>query len=157
MEPAVCSGGFRLICFEADTDYLSPASHFTVLRIMMDKKNITSYQDIQSIVDEHYRQLLQDPYTSAKFHHVNLPDHMPRIYNFWSFILNIEAEEHPYKGSAFEPHTRLNLEHGHFETWLKYLFNALDTYYDGEVVELWKDKARQMGMLFEYKLGIMKD
>jgi hemoglobin len=120
------------------------------------KQPITSYQDIQSIVDEHYRQLLQDPYTSPKFQHVNMPDHMPRIYHFWSFILNIKAEEHPYKGSAFEPHARLNLEHGHFETWLKYLFNALDQNYEGEVVETWKEKARQMGMLFEYKLGLLK-
>jgi hemoglobin len=120
------------------------------------KQPITSYQDIQSIVDEHYRQLLQDAFTNSKFQHVSLPDHMPRIYHFWSFILNIEAEEHPYKGSAFEPHAHLNLEHTHFETWLKYLFNALDQNYEGEVVETWKEKARQMGMLFEYKLGLLK-
>ncbi len=123
---------------------------------MTSKQFITSYHDIKSIVDEHYRQLLQDPYTSSRFQHVNMPDHMPRIYHFWSFILNIEAEDHPYKGSAFEPHSRLNLEHGHFETWLKYLFNALDQNYEGEVVETWKEKARQMAMLFEYKLGILK-
>jgi hemoglobin len=124
---------------------------------MPSKQSIASYADIKSIVDEHYRQLLQDPYTSPKFEHVKLPAHMPRIYNFWSFILNIEAVEHPYKGSAFEPHTHLDLDHGHFETWLKYLFNALDQHYEGEVVETWKEKARQMGMLFEYKLGLMKE
>ena len=139
------------------TTVIPPAHNFHFLRPMPQKSHITSYQDIQSIVDEHYRLLLQDPYTSPKFLHVNLPEHMPRIYHFWSFILNIEADEHPYKGSAFEPHTHLDLEHGHFQTWLKYLFTALDQNYEGEVVDIWKEKARQMGLFFEYKLGILKD
>ncbi len=124
---------------------------------MPDKRPITSYLDIQSIVDEHYRQLLDDPFTSPKFQHINLPEHMPRIYNFWSFVLNVDAAEHPYRGSAFEPHARLHLEHRHFETWMKYLFNAIDRHYEGEVAEIWKGKAGQMGILFEYKLGLLKE
>jgi hemoglobin len=124
---------------------------------MPDKRPIASFLDIQFVVDEHYRQLLDDPYTSPKFQHVNLPEHMPRIYNFWSFILNVDAADHPYRGSAFEPHAPLNLERGHFEAWMKYLFNAIDSHYEGEVAEIWKEKASQMGMLFEYKLGLLKE
>lgn len=122
---------------------------------MTTKRLIQSFQDVRQIVDEHYRQLLEDDYTAPLFQHLNLETHLPRIYNFWSFILNIEAAEHPYTGSAFEPHARLPLEHQHFQKWMEFLYHAIDQHHDGEMADLWKEKARQMGMLFEYKLGLM--
>lgn len=124
---------------------------------MSAKRTIQSFVDIQNIVDEHYRQLLADTYTAPVFRHLDLETHLPRIYSFWSFILNIEAVEHPYKGSAFEPHARLGLDHGHFERWMQFLFNAIDQHYEGDTANVWKEKARQMGLLFEYKLGLIKD
>lgn len=124
---------------------------------MSKKRPVSTYIDICAVVDEHYRQLLENPITAPKFEHIDLPKHLPRIYHFWSFLLNIEPEEHPYKGSAFEPHARLELEHVHFEIWMSCLFNAIDMKHDGEVAALWKEKAKQMGLLFEYKLGLLKE
>jgi len=120
------------------------------------RTDIATFSDISKVVHQQYAQLLIDDLTASTFAHLNLEEHLPVICNFWCFVLNVEAEQHAYRGSAFEPHVKLNLTHRHFEVWMNFLYSAIDESFAGPMADTWKEKARQMGMLFEYKLGLVQ-
>jgi hemoglobin len=113
--------------------------------------------DIECIVREQYRQLLEDPFTSPVFSHLDLEAHFPKIFTFWSFVLDIDAGNNPYRGSAFEPHTKLGLTAEHFERWLKYLHTSIAKKYSGDNASKWIAKSNELGLMFQYKLGLIQD
>jgi len=119
--------------------------------------DVSSSKDVQKVVQQQYAALLQNPATAPKFSHLNLEEHLPRIFTFWCFVLGIESGQHPYKGSAFEPHVKLDLSNADFDVWMQYLFEAIDAYFKGPLAEDWKKRAEQMGILFRYKLGLIEN
>lgn len=120
-------------------------------------KDVSGRADVQSVVREQYAGLLKHAYTAPKFAHLNLDEHLPKIDDFWCFVLGIDAEEHPYRGSAFEPHVKLHLDAEDFRLWMHFLFTAIDDSFAGPVATDWKKRAEQMGMLFRHKLGLPLD
>lgn len=117
-------------------------------------RDLSNKEDVKTIVDIQYGNLLKDPETAPVFQHLTIEDHLPTIYKFWCFVLDIEAAENRYTGSAFEPHTKLKLEEKHFEIWLSYLHNAINQHFEGENAQKWIEKSNQLGLMFQYKLGI---
>jgi hypothetical protein len=118
-------------------------------------RDIESFEDIKSIVDKQYAGLISDETTSRHFKELDFDTHLPRIYNFWTFILEVDPINHPYKGSAFEPHTRLGLTVEDFRIWQHYLKDAILSQFEGPVAVKMLQKAEQLGMMFEYKLGLL--
>lgn len=114
-------------------------------------------EHIERVVQEQYRQLLEDPFTAPVFAHLNLDEHLPRIYVFWCFLLDIEAADNLYKGSAFEPHTKLGLTAEHFTRWLEYLHKAITQEFTGATADKWIAKSNELGIMFQYKMGLMDD
>jgi truncated hemoglobin YjbI len=121
------------------------------------KSDIASFEDVQTVVNRQYEQLIADPQTGRHFKVLNFEEHLPRIYNFWSFILGIDPENHAYKGSAFEPHTHMSLTHRDFNDWQRFLKIAVEEKYEGPTASLMLQKAEQLGKMFEYKLGLLED
>ena len=119
--------------------------------------DITNKSDVEWVVREHYRKLLEDEFTAPVFSHLDLEEHLPRIFMFWCFVLGIDAENNPYKGSAFEPHTKLGLTAKHFEIWLHYLHTAIKAKYEGPNAEIWITKSNELGIIFQYKMGLLGD
>lgn len=118
------------------------------------KTEIQTKSDIQKVVDLQYAELLKNDETAHLFSHLNLVEHMPKIYVFWCFILDVESNENRYTGSAFEPHVKLNLTKRHFELWLQYLHKAIQDNYTGEIAQKWIEKSNQLGLMFQYKMGL---
>ncbi len=118
--------------------------------------DLNTKHDIEKVVRRQYQYLVENKETQHIFAHLDLEQHLPRIFHFWCFILDVEAEKYAYKGSAFEPHTRLGLTAKHFEIWQQSLHQAIDIEYKGEKSELMKAKAKQLGLFFQYKLGILE-
>lgn len=119
--------------------------------------DIQNRTDIEFVVREQYRQLLEDSFTAPGFRHLNLEVHLPKIFVFWCFVLDIEAENNLYSGSAFEPHVKLNLTEEHFKKWLNYLHTTIRRYFQGPNADHWVSKSDQFGIMFMYKLGIHND
>jgi truncated hemoglobin YjbI len=119
--------------------------------------DITKKSDVEWVVREHYRKLLQDELTKPIFSHLDLEEHLPRIFMFWCFVLDIDAANNPYKGSAFEPHTKLGLTANHFEIWLHYLHTAVKAKYKGPNADKWINKSNELGIMFQYKMGLLAD
>jgi hemoglobin len=118
---------------------------------------ITNKGDVEWVVREQYRKLLEDPFTASVFSHLNLEEHLPKIFIFWCFVLDIDAAGNPYRGSAFEPHTNLGLTAKHFELWLQYLHRSIQEKYTGANAEKWINKSNELGIMFQYKMGLLND
>lgn len=117
--------------------------------------DIQSFEDVITVVDSQYKQLLENDLTRKYFEHLNLTEHLPRIYNFWTFILDIDAINHPYQGSAYGVHAKLELQNLDFEVWQNCLKSAVTSQFEGEKASLMLEKAIQLGMMFQYKLGLL--
>ena len=121
------------------------------------KADIASKNDIERIVRAQYACLLEDSFTAPVFAHLDLEEHLPRIFTFWSFVLDIDAGNNPYRGSAFEPHTKLGLTATHFTKWLACLHTAIHNDYEGPNAEKWIAKSNELGLMFQYKMGLISD
>ncbi|MBS3915959.1 MAG: group III truncated hemoglobin [Bacteroidetes bacterium] len=119
--------------------------------------DIISKSDIEYVVREQYRLLLEDPFTQPVFAHLELEVHLPKIFTFWSFVLDIDAAHNPYRGSAFEPHTKLGLTAAHFTKWLEYLHHTITGKFQGPNAQKWIGKSNELGWMFQYKLGLIND
>jgi len=117
--------------------------------------DISSFEDVTKVVDFQYEKLLENDLTRKHFEHLNLSEHLPRIYTFWTFILDIDAINHPYQGSAYGVHSKLGLQNMDFEIWQECLKIAVTTQFAGEKANLMIDKANQLGMMFQFKLGLL--
>lgn len=123
----------------------------------MGKKDVSTREDVSLVVREQYRQLLEDDFTAPVFAHLDLEEHLPRIFTFWCFILDVDAAGNPYRGSAFEPHAKLGLTAEHFTRWLRYLHSAIQERFEGPHAEKWIQKSNELGILFQYKMGLIDD
>jgi hypothetical protein len=112
--------------------------------------DVISKVDVEWVVREQYRKLLEDAFTAPVFSHLDLEEHLPRIFMFWCFVLDIDAANNPYRGSAFEPHTRLGLTAKHFDGSIKEKFEGLNA-------EKWINKSNELGIMFQYKMGLLDD
>jgi hemoglobin len=119
--------------------------------------DIQSREQIEFVVREQYRLLLEDPFTAPVFGHLHLEEHLPKIFTFWCFVLDIDAANNPYRGSAFEPHTKLGLTAAHFTQWLHFLHSTVQVNFEGPNAEKWVAKSNELGMMFQYKLGLLHD
>ena len=97
-----------------------------------------------------YEKLLADPVTAPKFADTNLPEHMPKIINFWAFVL---LEKEGYKTNVFEKHVPLNLEKIHFERWIFHFKETTDELFEGPRAETAKQRAGLLASTFLHKIS----
>lgn len=115
---------------------------------MMEKKEITSREDVQILVQEFYGKVRKDSLIGPIFNDVakvNWDEHIPKLINFWSDIL---LGEETYMGRPFPPHLRFNLEISHFERWLKLFVQTVDENFKGMKAEEAKSRAMNIARNF---------
>lgn len=120
------------------------------------KKEIADRSDIQLLVDEFYKKVLQDGLIGHFFTEVvqiSWEKHMPVMYQFWESVLLGQAT---YRGNAMVPHIELNrkspLRPEHFGRWQQLWGETLDEHFTGEKVDEAKRKAEQMALLMQFKI-----
>lgn len=111
--------------------------------------DINTEADISVWMHDFYNRLLADPVTAPKFTHLDLPAHMPKIVDFWCFVL---LEKEGYKTNVFEKHVPLNLEKEHFERWIQYFKASTDALFSGPRADLAKQRATLLATTFYHKL-----
>lgn len=120
------------------------------------KKDITSRQDIETLVDTFYKKVVKDPVIGGFFTKVVQLDwdkHMPIMYDFWeTTLLNVPK----YKGNPMQVHYALDdkqaIEEEHFDRWLSLFKATVDELFDGEKAELAKTRAVSIATLIKIKL-----
>lgn len=101
----------------------------------MEKREITTFEDVQLLVDQFYIKAKKSALIGHFFNEVVLLDwgkHMPVIYNFWSDIL---LGTNLYHGKPmtkhFSLHTKSEMRKEHFEEWLKLWKANTRTHFEG--------------------------
>ncbi len=113
-------------------------------------KDILTEEDVERWQSAFYAGLLADPVTSVKFEGLNLSEHLPRIVQFWSFVL---LEKDGYKTNVFEKHLHLKLEKQHFEHWLTHFFKTTNDMFAGSNADIAKQRAKLLAVTFLHKLS----
>ncbi len=112
-------------------------------------RDIQTKEDITQLVDVFYGKIMKDALLSTFFKHLNLTVHLPKMVQFWSFVLIDEAG---YSTNVVDKHMKMPLAKNHFDQWLKLFNETLDELFVGEKVELAKQRAFTIAWTTEHKL-----
>ena len=115
----------------------------------MDLKDIENYEDIELLVSNFYDKLLEDTITKDKFKHLDIKAHLPKIVDFWAFIL---IDKPGYTGNVFDKHLHLSLEPAHFERWIEFWTKTVNELFKGPKAELAVQRALLLSYTFQSKL-----
>ena len=116
-------------------------------------KEIAAREDIVLMVTYFYEKVKQDNLLGPLFAHVNWPNHLPIMYNFWSSML---LGEQSYRGNPFQKHVGLAITAIHFDRWLELFNQTIDENFIGDNAIEVKDRARSIAGVWQYKLGLSK-
>ena len=116
------------------------------------KREITTVQDIELMVNRFYDKVNQDELLSPVFNEfakVDWEHHLPTMYGFWSKILLGTGE---YTGSPFPKHSPLPINKSHFDRWLLLFEENLKELFEGELADEALLRAKTIGLTFNAKL-----
>jgi hemoglobin len=115
-------------------------------------KDILTITDIKQLVDTFYRKVLKDDLLGPVFKERigdRWPQHIEKMYTFWETVL---LDNRTYFGSPFPPHAQLPVNHSHFQKWMEYFVETIDSVFQGQKAEEAKWRAGKMAELFESKI-----
>jgi hemoglobin len=121
------------------------------------KNEIRTEEDIKKLVDTFYSKVNKDELLSPVFNDqakVNWEEHLPKMYKFWGTQLIGTAD---YFGRPFPPHAELHIKVEHFQRWIKLFLETVDELFQGITAEMAKQKAKNIAVVFQYKLGLIKE
>ena len=126
------------------------------MSISPDKPEIQTEEDIRAVVDTFYTEIEKDPVIGRYFAEIDMSAHLPKMYAFWSTVV---FHTGAYHGRPFDAHLRFfaPLEGRHFVRWLERFEATIDARFAGEAAQRMKQKARQIGTMFQIRLGIEPD
>jgi hemoglobin len=113
-------------------------------------KDIETEEDISFWLHRFYEKLLSDPVTAPKFEDLDLKAHMPKLVQFWAFVL---LDKPGYTTNVFEKHIHLNLEKVHFDLWLQYFRETIEQLFVGEKAEMAKQRVTLLATTFMHKIS----
>jgi hemoglobin len=109
------------------------------------KKDITSSEDIKTLIDAFYEKVKADEVIGFIFNdiaQVDWPHHLPKMYAFWEFLL---LGKDTYKGNPMEAHQKLHqvvrLTEAHFTQWLRLFHQTVDEHFEGLVAQDAKNRS----------------
>jgi hemoglobin len=111
-------------------------------------KAIESKEDVELLIETFYQKLVKDELVSHFFSKLDLKEHLPRVVQFWSFIL---LDEVGYSANMMEKHAKLDLNEASFDRWLKLFHETVDQFFVGEKADLAKQRATLIGWTMKTK------
>lgn len=119
------------------------------------KKDISTSEDIKTLVDAFYEKVQSDDVIGYIFNdvvHVDWPHHLPKMYAFWEFLL---LGKDTYRGNPMEVHKKVHeinpLTEEHFTRWLQLFHKTVDELFEGLVAEDAKNRSSMIVMTWKPK------
>lgn len=119
----------------------------------MQPKPIETRDDIEFMVRTFYGKVMEDAILAPHFAHVNWDTHMPRMIQFWSFIL---LDTEGFTGNVFEKHVHLDIGKEHFARWLTLFHDTVNTHFTGAKANEANQRADLLGYTFSTKMEQLK-
>ncbi|MCK6617777.1 MAG: group III truncated hemoglobin [Cyclobacteriaceae bacterium] len=117
------------------------------------KDDINTRADVILLVDNFYAKVRTDTLLAPVFSHVNWPQHLPVMYDFWSSVL---FGDMTYSGNPLAKHLPLKIGTEHFTRWLELFTKTVDEHFQGFNANEAKTRANLVAQLFQYKMGLLK-
>lgn len=114
-------------------------------------KDISSREDIVSLLNAFYTKAQKDDVIGSKFNHINMIEHTQVIADFWDGIL---FGSNQYRGDPFGKHPGLDLAAKDFERWISLFNQTIDDNYLGPIADEAKYRAGTIARVFQHKLGL---
>ena len=123
------------------------------------KKDISSRKDIKFIISKFYELLLVDEKMIPFFKDIvaqnHLEEHLEVISDFWNDIL---FDTTTYKNNTMQKHLDKNafvkFQKAHFAIWTSYLFQTIDTNFEGEISQRMKNRATSIATVMQLKMKL---
>ena len=115
------------------------------------KKEIESRDEVKLMVDRFYDKVKSDSLLAPIFSHVDWPNHLPTMYNFWSSML---LGDRTYFGNPLQKHLPLEINTQHFDRWLVLFKATIDEHFTGDKAEETKMRAESIAAIFQFKMGL---
>lgn len=119
----------------------------------MANNDILDRKDLIQLVDAFYEKVKNDPLLGPVFQHVNWPEHLPVMYDFWSSMI---LGDQRYKGNPLQHHLHLPIGKDHFAQWLLLFTRTVDENFSGTTAEEIKMRAHAIAGVFQHKMGLMR-
>jgi hemoglobin len=115
------------------------------------RKDIITREDVKTLVNGFYDKVKTDELIGPVFSHVDWPNHLPVMYDFWASIL---LGDQSYRGNPFQKHLPLPLERRHFDRWLKLFTETVHENFTGEKAKEALDRAQSIAGIFQHRMGL---
>lgn len=121
-------------------------------RILSEKKELKYRDDIDFLVHSFYERVLKDQMLAPFFQKLDFGRHLPKMIDFWCFVL---LGETGYTTNVIEKHLHMTLKPEHFEQWLELFHQTLDEYFQGENVDIAKQRAFTIAWTTKSKMNLI--
>jgi hemoglobin len=112
-------------------------------------RDIEKTNDIYLLIEHFYEKLVSDDMIGHFFQALDLSKHIPRVAEFWAFIL---IDQPGYSGNMIQVHAKLQLTESHFERWLLLFHETIDAHFQGEKASLAKERSTLIAWTMKSKL-----
>ncbi len=112
-------------------------------------KDIKTYEDCLFLIEKFYDKLLVDVQIGHYFKHLPLDIHIPKVADFWAFIL---IDKPGYSNNMIQAHAKLDLKGPDFEQWLNLFHETIDQNFQGEKASLAKERSTLIAWTMRSKL-----
>jgi hemoglobin len=112
-------------------------------------KDIETYEECQFLIERFYDKLMTDQHIGHYFQELNLSKHIPRVAEFWAFIL---IDRTGYTGNMMDAHARLPLIVDDFDRWLTLFHETVHEHYNGEKANLAIERSTLIACTMKSKL-----
>jgi len=113
--------------------------------------DIETREHVVQMVNHFYEKVKVDPLLAPVFSHVDWPNHLPIMYNFWASML---LGDRSYFGNPLQKHLPLEISSKHFERWLQLFKTTIDDLFKGDKAEETKMRAESIAAIFQFKMGL---
>ncbi len=120
------------------------------------KKKLENSDDVKLLVDGFYDKIKNDNLLGFIFNeiaNVNWEKHLSRMYGFWEMLLFSKAG---YEGQPLMPHLAINQQYAlsvaHFDRWIQLFTETVDEYFEGEIANEAKIKAKNIALTWAHKI-----
>ncbi len=113
-------------------------------------KDIETYEECQFLIEGFYDKLMVDAYIGHYFQGLDLSKHIPRVAEFWAFIL---IDRTGYTGNMMDAHSRLPLKLDDFDRWLSLFHETVRENFMGEKSDLAIERSKLIAWTMKAKLS----
>ena len=127
----------------------------------MNRKAILNREDVQLLVNEFYKKVRVDNLLGPIFNETitDWESHLNHLTTFWESSLFIGKKlDKKYIGNPLEAHEKVDAAYNnsitelHFGIWLNLWYATIDEYFEGEMADNAKRRARKMGTFMYLKI-----